>query len=159
MSGSRHRYAGAMRDGDARWMGYAVELAGRCPRSASAFAVGSVIVDPGGREISAGWSRDTDPLVHAEESALLKAAGADLGGCTLYSTLEPCSKRAHRPEATCTSLILAARIPRVVIAWREPDIFVTCEGVALLTASGVQVVELAEFAPQARAVNGHLPGL
>jgi diaminohydroxyphosphoribosylaminopyrimidine deaminase/5-amino-6-(5-phosphoribosylamino)uracil reductase len=154
-----HRYAGAMRDGDARWMRYAVELAGRCPRSASAFAVGSVIADPGGREIAAGWSRDIDPLVHAEESALLKAAGRDLGECTLYSTLEPCSKRAHRPDATCTSLILAARIPRVVIAWREPDIFVTCEGVALLTAAGVEVVELAEFAPQARAVNGHLPGL
>jgi diaminohydroxyphosphoribosylaminopyrimidine deaminase/5-amino-6-(5-phosphoribosylamino)uracil reductase len=148
-----------MRDGDARWMRYAVELAGRCPRSASAFAVGSVIVDPGGRQVSAGWSRDTDPLVHAEESALLKAAGQDLGACTLYSTLEPCSERAHRPGATCTSLILAARIPRVVIAWREPDIFVTCEGVALLTASGVEVVELAQFAAPAQAVNGHLPGL
>ena len=94
-------------------MSYAVELAGRCPRSASAFAVGSVIVGPGGREVSAGWSRDTDALVHAEESALLKAVGVDLGGCTLYSTLEPCSKRAHRPAATCTSLILAARIPGV----------------------------------------------
>jgi diaminohydroxyphosphoribosylaminopyrimidine deaminase/5-amino-6-(5-phosphoribosylamino)uracil reductase len=47
----------------------------------------------------------------------------------------------------------------VVIAWREPDIFVTCEGVALLTAAGVSVVELPEFAAQARAVNGHLPGL
>jgi diaminohydroxyphosphoribosylaminopyrimidine deaminase/5-amino-6-(5-phosphoribosylamino)uracil reductase len=146
-------------EGDARWMRYAIELAGRCPRSASAFAVGSVIVDPGGRVVAAGWSRDTDPLVHAEESALAKAAGVDLRACTLYSTLEPCSKRAHRPDATCTSLILAARIPRVVLAWREPDIFVTCEGVALLTAAGVEVVELTAFAAQARAVNGHLPGL
>jgi diaminohydroxyphosphoribosylaminopyrimidine deaminase/5-amino-6-(5-phosphoribosylamino)uracil reductase len=144
---------------DARWMGLAVDLAARSPRSGSAFAVGSVIVGPGGAEISRGWSRDTDPLVHAEESALVKAAAADLGAATLYSTLEPCSKRAHRPHATCTSLILAARIPRVVIAWREPDIFVTCEGVALLTAAGVEVVELTEFAAQARAVNAHLPGL
>jgi diaminohydroxyphosphoribosylaminopyrimidine deaminase/5-amino-6-(5-phosphoribosylamino)uracil reductase len=143
---------------DARWMALAVDLAARSPRSASAFAVGSVIVGGHGAEISRGWSRDTDPLVHAEESALLKATG-DLTGATLYSTLEPCSKRAHRPQATCTSLILAARIPRVVIAWREPDIFVTCEGVALLTAAGVEVVELAGFAAQARAVNAHLPGL
>jgi diaminohydroxyphosphoribosylaminopyrimidine deaminase/5-amino-6-(5-phosphoribosylamino)uracil reductase len=148
---------------DARWMARAVDLAGRSPRSAKAFAVGSVIVDPRAREVACGWSRDTDPLVHAEESALIKAGllqpSGDLSQCTLYSTLEPCSKRAHRPDATCTSLILAARIPRVVIAWREPDIFVTCEGVALLTAAGVQVVELAGFAAQARAVNAHLPGL
>ncbi|MFF5296268.1 deaminase [Paractinoplanes globisporus] len=148
-----------MRDKDGYWMRRAVALAGRSPRSETAFAVGAVIVDAAGREVAAGWSRDTDPFVHAEESALVKAVGVDLSAATLYSTLEPCSKRAHRPGATCTGLILAARIPRVVIAWREPDIFVTCEGVALLTAAGVSVVELPEFAAQARAVNGHLPGL
>jgi diaminohydroxyphosphoribosylaminopyrimidine deaminase/5-amino-6-(5-phosphoribosylamino)uracil reductase len=43
-----------------------------------------------------------------------------------------------------------------VIAWREPDIFVTCEGVARLTAAGIEVVELPEFAADARAVNSHL---
>jgi diaminohydroxyphosphoribosylaminopyrimidine deaminase/5-amino-6-(5-phosphoribosylamino)uracil reductase len=143
-----------------RWMSWAVDLAHRSPRSATAFAVGAVVVDAAGAEIAHGWSRDDDPLVHAEESALLKARGhAGLAGATLYSTLEPCSKRAHRPDATCTGLIIAARIPRVVIAWREPDTFVTCEGVALLTAAGVDVVELPEFAARARAVNAHLPGL
>lgn len=143
-----------------RWMSRAVELAHRSPRSATAFAVGAVLVDAAGQAIADGWSRDTDPFVHAEESALLKAAGDPrLTAATLYSTLEPCSKRAHRPDATCTALILAARIPRVVIAWREPDTFVTCEGVALLTASGVEVVELPAFAGAARQVNAHLPGL
>jgi diaminohydroxyphosphoribosylaminopyrimidine deaminase/5-amino-6-(5-phosphoribosylamino)uracil reductase len=141
-------------------MSRAVELARRCPRSARAFAVGAVLVDAHGQEISSGYSRDTDPLVHAEESAIAKVdAGVRLEQATLYSTLEPCSKRAHRPGATCTALILAARIPRVVIAWREPDVFVTCEGVALLTAAGVEVVELSAFAAAARAVNAHLPGL
>jgi diaminohydroxyphosphoribosylaminopyrimidine deaminase / 5-amino-6-(5-phosphoribosylamino)uracil reductase len=137
----------------------AVALAGQSPRSASAFAVGAVLVDAYGQEISSGFSRDTDPLVHAEESALHKAADdVRLVDATLYSTLEPCSKRAHRPDATCTALILAAGIPRVVIAWREPDIFVTCEGVALLIAAGVEVVELPAFAAAARAVNAHLFG-
>ncbi|MEU4238423.1 deaminase [Actinoplanes sp. NPDC026619] len=145
---------------DQRWMGHAVALAHRSPRSASAFAVGAVIVDDTGVTIAEGWSRDTDPLVHAEESALLRAAGdARLRSATLYSTLEPCSKRAHRPDATCTALILAARIPRVVIAWREPDVFVTCEGVALLIAAGVEVLEAPQFAAAARAVNAHLPGI
>ena len=143
-----------------RWMSRAVDLAHRCPRSATAFAVGAVLVDAAGREIAHGYSRDTDPLVHAEESALVRAAGDDrLGAATLYSTLEPCTKRRHRPYATCTGLIIAAGIPRVVIAWREPDIFVTCEGLALLTAADVEVIELPAFAPAARAANAHLGGL
>jgi diaminohydroxyphosphoribosylaminopyrimidine deaminase/5-amino-6-(5-phosphoribosylamino)uracil reductase len=139
------------------WMSRAVDLAHRSPRSATAFAVGAVIVDDTGRDIAQGYSRDDDPYVHAEESALLKAAGdARLTSATLYSTLEPCSKRSSRPQATCTGLIIAAGIPRVVIAWREPDIFVTCEGIAVLTAAGVEVVELPGFAPLARAANAHL---
>jgi diaminohydroxyphosphoribosylaminopyrimidine deaminase/5-amino-6-(5-phosphoribosylamino)uracil reductase len=141
-----------------RWMRHAVELAHRSPESESAFAVGAVIVGDDGAVLAQGWSRDTDPLVHAEESALAKTT-ADLSRATLYSTLEPCSKRAHRPDATCTALILAAGIPRVVIAWREPDVFVTCEGVALLIAAGVEVLELPEFAAAARAVNDHLKGV
>ena len=140
-----------------RWMSRAVDLAHRCPRSETAFAVGAVIVDESGQEIAHGFSRDTDPRVHAEESALLKAAGdARLRTATLYSTLEPCSKRASRPHATCASLIIAAGIPRVVLAWREPDIFVTCEGLALLTRAGVEIVELPEFAGPAMAPNAHL---
>ncbi|BAL85744.1 putative CMP/dCMP deaminase [Actinoplanes missouriensis 431] len=140
-----------------RWMSRAVDLAHRCPRSETAFAVEAVIVDASGREIASGFSRDDDPRVHAEESALLKAAGdARLREATIYSTLEPCSERASRPHATCTSLIIAAGIPRVVIAWREPDVFVHCEGVALLRAAGVEVLELPSFAAGAQEPNLHL---
>jgi diaminohydroxyphosphoribosylaminopyrimidine deaminase/5-amino-6-(5-phosphoribosylamino)uracil reductase len=139
------------------WMRRAVELGDRCPRSPTAFAVGALIVDDTGQEIAQGYSRDDDPLVHAEESALLKAGpDARLRTATLYSTLEPCSQRNSRSHATCTDLIIAAGIRRVVIAWREPDIFVSCEGVARLIAAGVEVVELPEFAPLVRAANAHL---
>ncbi|RAK40591.1 diaminohydroxyphosphoribosylaminopyrimidine deaminase [Actinoplanes lutulentus] len=140
-----------------RWMSRAVDLAHRCPRSETAFAVGAVIVDESGREISSGFSRDGDARVHAEESALLKAAGdSRLLDATIYSTLEPCSERASRPHATCTSLIIAAGIPRVVIAWREPDIFVTCEGVSMLRSAGVEVIEMPDFALSASEPNMHL---
>jgi diaminohydroxyphosphoribosylaminopyrimidine deaminase / 5-amino-6-(5-phosphoribosylamino)uracil reductase len=142
---------------DDRWMRYAVDLAFRSPHSTTAYAVGAVIVDADGREIAFGYSRDDDPHVHAEESALLKSRGDPrLAAATLYSTLEPCTKRHSRPHATCTSLIIEAGIPRVVIAWREPDLFVTCEGVALLTAAGVEVLEMPQYAAQARAANAHL---
>jgi len=96
--------------------------------------------------------------IHAEEAALAKIAADDprLLTATIYSTLEPCSQRKSRP-LTCTQLILAARIPRVVIGWREPALFVAdCQGYELLTLAGVEVIELSEFAADARAVNAHL---
>jgi diaminohydroxyphosphoribosylaminopyrimidine deaminase / 5-amino-6-(5-phosphoribosylamino)uracil reductase len=140
-----------------RWMSRALDLAHRSLPSATAFRVGAVVVDDAGREIAHGYSRDLDPRVHAEESALLRVAGEPrLAGATLYSTLEPCTRRKARSRPTCTSLIIAAGISRVVIAWREPDIFVTCEGVVLLAAAGIEVVELPEFAELARAANAYL---
>jgi diaminohydroxyphosphoribosylaminopyrimidine deaminase/5-amino-6-(5-phosphoribosylamino)uracil reductase len=139
-------------------MARAIDLSRQCPPSPTAFNVGAVIVDADGNEISTGYSRETDPHVHAEESALAKLAPGDprLAHATLYSTLEPCSQRASRPHP-CARLILDARIPRVVIAWREPDLFVTnCQGVEWLHDAGVEVAELTELAPEARAVNAHL---
>ncbi len=143
---------------DVRWMERAIELSRLCPPSDSAYSVGAVIVDVHGRELSRGYSREGDSLAHAEESALarLPASGPALAGASLYSTLEPCSQRRSRPR-TCTELILDAGLRRVVIAWREPGLFVAdCQGYELLTAAGVTVVELAELAGQARAVNAHL---
>jgi diaminohydroxyphosphoribosylaminopyrimidine deaminase/5-amino-6-(5-phosphoribosylamino)uracil reductase len=140
---------------DRRWLMAAIELAGRCPPSTSAFSVGAIVVDAEGREVSRGYSRETDPHVHAEESALAKLSGTDrarLGTATIYSTLEPCSERRSRPRA-CTRLIIEAAIPRVVIAWREPSLFVAdCQGVEILTAHGVHVLEVPELADLASAV-------
>ncbi|MCK9893984.1 deaminase [Frankia sp. AgB32] len=143
---------------DHRWMTRAIELAHRCPPATGAYSVGAVIVGADGEEIAFGFSREVDGSVHAEESALAKLAPDDprLSTATLYSTLEPCSQRGSRPRP-CAQLILAAKIPRVVIAWREPSLFVAdCQGCELLTAAGVTVVELSDLADQARAMNAHL---
>lgn len=139
----------------------AVELSHRCPPSATAFSVGAVIVGADGAVLAEGFSRETDPHDHAEEAALAKLPAGDprLRGATVYSSLEPCGQRASRP-VPCARLLVAAGVPRVVVAWREPDLFVTdCQGTALLTAAGVEVVELPELAEEARAVNAHLLGL
>jgi diaminohydroxyphosphoribosylaminopyrimidine deaminase / 5-amino-6-(5-phosphoribosylamino)uracil reductase len=138
---------------DRDWMSRAIELSRYCSRVTDAYCVGAVIVGAGGGEIAYGYSGETDSHVHAEESALAKLLLDDprLATATLYSTLEPCSQRRSRPR-TCTQLILTARIPRVVIAWREPSLFVAdCQGYELLCAAGVSVVELPELAEQARA--------
>jgi len=143
---------------DRRWMLLAVELAWRCPPSSAAYSVGAVLADAAGAELSRGFSREGDPVVHAEESALGKLSPGDprLPGATLYSTLEPCSQRKSRPR-TCTQLIIAAGLRRVVIAWREPALFVAdCQGLELLAEAGIVVTELPEFAARAAAPNGHL---
>jgi diaminohydroxyphosphoribosylaminopyrimidine deaminase / 5-amino-6-(5-phosphoribosylamino)uracil reductase len=149
---------------DARWMRLAVELAWLCPPSSTAYSVGAVIVAADGTELSRGFSRENDPVVHAEESALGKlgpgAPGAPgdprLPGATIYSTLEPCSRRKSRPRS-CTELIIASGIRRVVIAWREPDLFVAnCQGYELLEQAGLEVIELPAFSEQAAAPNRHL---
>lgn len=143
---------------DERWMRLAVELAWRCPPSQTAYSVGAVIVAADGTELSRGFSREDDPVVHAEESALGKLAAGDprLPGGTVYSTLEPCSRRKSRPRS-CTQLIIASGIRRVVIAWREPSLFVAdCQGAELLARAGLTVDELPGWAERAAAPNQHL---
>jgi diaminohydroxyphosphoribosylaminopyrimidine deaminase/5-amino-6-(5-phosphoribosylamino)uracil reductase len=144
---------------DERWMTLAVQLAWLCPPSDTAYSVGAVIAGADGTELSRGFSRENgDPHVHAEESALGKLAADDprLRGATIYSTLEPCTRRKSRPRS-CAQLIIAAGLARVVIAWREPSLFVAdCQGVELLEQAGLSVVELPGFAERAAAPNRHL---
>jgi diaminohydroxyphosphoribosylaminopyrimidine deaminase/5-amino-6-(5-phosphoribosylamino)uracil reductase len=142
---------------DHDWLRLACDLAELCPPSETAFSVGAVVVGADGREISRGYSRETDSHVHAEESALGKISSDDprLAGATIYSSLEPCSTRRSRLR-TCTRLILDAGVRRVVMAWREPLLFVDCHGAEELTAAGVTVLEIPELAEYAREPNAHL---
>ena len=148
-------------DQDLDWLRQAIELAGRCPPSRTAFSVGAVVVDENGQELAHGYSRDTDAHVHAEESALSELVPGDprLATATIYSSLEPCTVRKSRPR-TCTQLIIAAGLARVVFAWREPALFVAdCQGAETLTAAGIEIVEYPELTAAARAANSHLPGI
>jgi pyrimidine deaminase RibD-like protein len=146
---------------DLRWLGHAIELSKLCPPSPTAYNVGAVIVDAAGNDLASGYSRDAGPHVHAEQSALGKLPPGDprLAAATLYSTLEPCSERRSGPMP-CSALIAAAGIGRVVIAWREPALFVAdCQGVEQLREAGVTVIEATELEAAARAVNAHIPGI
>jgi riboflavin-specific deaminase-like protein len=144
---------------DRHWLRLACELAELCPPSGTAFSVGAVVVAADGTELARGHSREGgDPVVHAEEAALARTDPADprLAGATIYSSLEPCARRASRP-APCARLILDAGVRRVVTAWREPDTFVTAaDGNGLLTANGAEVVVIPEYESAAKAPNGHL---
>jgi diaminohydroxyphosphoribosylaminopyrimidine deaminase/5-amino-6-(5-phosphoribosylamino)uracil reductase len=139
----------------------AIDLAALCPPAAGAYSVGAVIVGEDGDEMASGYSRATGPREHAEEVALDQLDPGDprLLGATLYSTLEPCSQRSAT-RTPCAQRIIAAGIPRVVTAWREPSLFVDdCVGHEQLVEAGVIVVELPELADAARFVNSHLGDL
>ena len=137
-----------------------VELSRSCPPVLKAYSVGAIIVGADGEILSTGYSREPlyglgDPSAnHAEEVAIAKLGEDDprLRTATLYTSLEPCSPRASRP-LSCTDHILAAGIPRVVMAYREPALLAVCNGAERLLEAGVEVVELPELAPAVREVN------
>jgi diaminohydroxyphosphoribosylaminopyrimidine deaminase / 5-amino-6-(5-phosphoribosylamino)uracil reductase len=168
-------------DADLHWLHEAIRLSRYCPPSATAFSVGAVLIGADGTVLSTGFSREWDPSDHAEEVALARlgligeggggsgvggpglaghgapgpGSGPNLDGATLYSSLEPCAARASRPTP-CADLIIASGIGRVVIAWREPPIFVPGGGATRLRLAGLTVKVIPELAGAARAVNAHL---
>ncbi|WP_372349208.1 dihydrofolate reductase family protein [Streptomyces sp. KL116D] len=144
---------------DRHWLRLACDLAEDCPPSRTAFSVGAVIVAADGTELARGHSREAgDPVVHAEEAALAKLPADEprLATATVYSSLEPCARRASRPKP-CARLIVDAGVRRVVTAWREPDTFVPgADGIGVLARAGVVVAEVPELAEAAVRPNEHL---
>ncbi|GBG31479.1 Thyroid adenoma-associated protein [Hondaea fermentalgiana] len=124
----------------------------KCERAEKAYNVGSIIVREADVDILArGFSRELPGNTHAEETAFMKIGGFDekdedvddiarggAKGTTIYTTMEPCSKRlsGNRP---CTSRCIAAGVKRVVVGVREPSKFVECTGTRELREAGLQV--------------------
>jgi len=131
-----------MTDPDLEFLDHAAGLAFRCPPSDKAFAVGCVIADAMGNVVSAGYSREWGEGWHAEEVAIEKARRAQkpLKGCTLYSTIEPCSVRLSG-KTPCCAHIAAAGIACVIFCLREPPVFVDGNGVETLEKAGISVIQ------------------
>jgi len=96
-------------------------LALECARSAAEngeVPIGAIICGPEGCVIATGRNRtigDTDPTAHAEVVAMRAAARTidnyRLTGCTVYTTIEPCTM--------CAGALVNARIARVVYGARD----------------------------------------
>lgn len=98
--------------------------------------VGALVVDINGDIIGEGFHKKAGEA-HAEVEAIHNALQKinNLSTCTLYVTLEPCSYTGKTPP--CTDLILAHKIPKVVIGSMDPNPLVS--GAAILKSAGVQV--------------------
>ena len=141
---------------DIRLLRQAIELGRRCTPSDGAYSVGAVVVNRDG-SVFTGYSRESGPSNHAEEEAIAKAvaAGADLAGATIYSSLEPCSIRRSKPRS-CSQLIIEHRFARVVFAMFEPLHFVDCHGAEMMREAGIEVDVLESLAPEVEQVNVHI---
>lgn len=104
-------------------------------------SVGSVLVDetgPGPLIVSQGATQ-AGGRPHAERVALM-AAGERARGMTLYVTLEPCGARSRAAHgASCSELIAAAGIGRLVVSVRDPSPFANGQGEARFAAAGVPI--------------------
>ena len=98
--------------------------------------VGSVIVCDG-KIIGEGWHKKAGEP-HAEVNAINSVKDKSLlKRATLYVSLEPCSHFGKTPP--CSDLIIANKIPKVVIGTVDSNIIVAGNGIKKLIESGVQV--------------------
>jgi diaminohydroxyphosphoribosylaminopyrimidine deaminase/5-amino-6-(5-phosphoribosylamino)uracil reductase len=102
--------------------------------------VGCVIVSPNGALVGRGHTLGPGED-HAEIAAArdAEARGTSVAGATLYSTLEPCSFHGRTPA--CSKSIAARGIARVVLGIRDPNPRVDGEGIVILRAAGIEVIE------------------
>lgn len=124
--------------GDEQWMARAIEVATSArTRTSPNPWVGCLVVTRDGRVFEGA----TEPpgQRHAERVALdaAAAAGADVAGATVYTTLEPCSHHGRTPP--CSQALVAAGVARVVSALADPDPQVGGAGFSHLREAGIEV--------------------
>jgi len=89
---------------------------------------------------------------HAEIEAIRAAEGRDLGGATMYVSLEPCCHHGRTPP--CTEAIREAGIGRLVVASDDPSEHASGRGLGILRDEGIEVVIAdGELALRARLLN------
>lgn len=101
--------------------------------------VGAVIAKDG-IVVATGYRGETGEGRHAEFCALKKlnddVDNVDLTGCTVYTTLEPCSER-QPPKQSCATRLINAKAARVVSGMPDKDKKVY--GLSSLAEAGIHI--------------------
>lgn len=130
-----------MFDHDLKYMRRALELAQRGGRAVAPNPMVGAVLVHGDNVIGEGLHQKYGEA-HAEVNAIRSVTAKDLHlvrESTLYVSLEPCSHFGKTPP--CADLIIETKIPRVVVACRDPFPSVSGRGIEKLRAAGIDVTE------------------
>jgi pyrimidine deaminase RibD-like protein len=101
--------------------------------------VGAVVVKDG-KVLATGYRGETGEGRHAEYCALKKlnedVDNVDLSGCTVYTTLEPCTIR-KSSKTPCTNRLIKGKVTRVVYGLADKD--ETVYGHSSLSEAGIEI--------------------
>src|SRR5205807_6733839 len=136
---------------DRRHLARAIELAERGRGDVRPNPLVGAVIGQDDEVIGEGFHRAFGAS-HAEVEAIRDAGDADLGGATLYVSLEPCCHHGKTPP--CTDAIHEAGIRRVVIGSDDPSEHASGRGLGILRDEGIEVI-LADghLAARARLLN------
>jgi diaminohydroxyphosphoribosylaminopyrimidine deaminase / 5-amino-6-(5-phosphoribosylamino)uracil reductase len=138
-------------DTDKAHLTRAIELAQRGAGAVRPNPVVGAVVARDGEILGEGWHREFG-AAHAEVNAIEACGMEDLGGATLYVSLEPCCHEGNTPP--CTDAILQAGLRRVVVASDDPSEKASGRGLGILRDEGVEVlIADGELAARARLLN------
>lgn len=120
---------------DKDYMQMALKLAAKGKGYASPNPMVGAVLVKDGQIIGQGYHQCCGQN-HAEVNAIENATET-VAGSTLYVTLEPCCHHGKTPP--CTDRIIKQGIARVVIGTTDANPKVSCRGISLLQAAGIEV--------------------
>jgi ATP-dependent DNA helicase RecG len=103
--------------------------------------VGAILTTADGKILATAHRGELRIGEHCEYTLIeRKLKTENLSGCHLYVTLEPCIDKVRtKPKRGCATHIFKARLSKVFIGIRDPDIDIENEGANELIAKGIQV--------------------
>lgn len=112
------------------------------------FYTGAVLLPKGGEGMTVGYKGEFEGQ-HAEQVAIDKIGRGRAKGATLYTLLEPCTRRDGVDP--CAKRIVDAGISKVVVAVLDKNPKIKGTGISFLRDNGVEVVLFPVFSKHARA--------
>lgn len=136
-----------LNDTDRKWMEFAIALADNCRAEGGTQKpkVGAVAVDAEGNKIAAAYRGQDNPGAHAEYLLLERdlAGKGPLNWVTVYTTLEPCTRRGKvekgKDKIPCVRRLVERGVSRVVIGMLDPNLDVWGHGVRELGLAEIDI--------------------